>query len=109
MAGPTALDTSAAAIIDRPVHRLKKDRPLPLKSALIVCAALTFGLTSASAKMRRPSDEDVLQAACYPDVQRLCKDEIPNEKKITACMERKKAQISRKCTEAYERVEAGKR
>ena len=58
---------------------------------------------------RRPSDDDVLQAACYPDVQRLCKDDIPDEKKITACRERKKAQISRKCTDAYREVEKGKR
>ena len=87
----------------------KKDYPLLLKSALILCAALTLGVTSASAKVRRPSDDDILQAACYPDVQRLCKDEIPNEKKITACMERKKAQISHKCTEAYRQVEERKR
>lgn len=80
-----------------------------MKTALILCAALALGVTSASAKVRRPSDDDVLQAACYPDVQRLCKDEIPNEKKITACMERKKAQISRKCLDAYETVDAGKR
>ena len=80
-----------------------------MKTVLLLCAALTLGVTAASAKVRRPSDDDVLQAACYPDVQRLCKDDIPNEKKITACMERKKAQISRKCLDAYETVEKNKR
>jgi hypothetical protein len=75
-----------------------------MKTTLVFLAALTLGLSAASAKTRRPSDEDILQAACYPDVQRLCKDEIPDEAKITACMERKKAQISRKCTEAAEKA-----
>jgi hypothetical protein len=71
---------------------------------LVLLAALMLGATAASAKVSRPSDDDVLQAACYPDVQRLCKDEIPDEGKITACMERKKAQISHKCTEAAKKV-----
>lgn len=55
----------------------------------------------AFAKVRTPSDQDKLQAACYGDVQRLCKDEIPDEGKITICMERQKASISAGCIEAY--------
>ena len=78
-----------------------------MKLALILCAAvLGVGATTASAKVRRPSDTDILQAACYPDVQRLCKDAIPNEDKITACMEDKKSAISKECTDAYEATQA---
>lgn len=82
---------------------------MPTRSILVLCAALALGVSSASAKVRRPTDDDVLQAACYPDVRRLCKDEIPDEKKITACMERNKSMISRKCIEAYEAVGDNKR
>ncbi|MDX7952936.1 hypothetical protein P7D22_17365 [Lichenihabitans sp. Uapishka_5] len=80
-----------------------------MKTVLILGAVLAFSLTPASAKVRRPTDTDVLQAACYPDVQRLCKDDIPNEAKITACMKRHKTEISRKCTEAYRTVQDNKR
>ena len=54
-----------------------------------------------SAKVRTQSDQDKLQAACYGDVERLCKDDIPDEGKITICMEGKKSQISQQCTDAY--------
>lgn len=78
-----------------------------MKFVSCVCVAmLAIGITTVSAKVRRPSDTDVLQAACYPDVQRLCKDAIPNEDKITACMEEKKASISKECTDAYEATQA---
>ena len=80
-----------------------------MKPTLILCAVLALGVTSAAAKVRTPSADDILQAACYPDVQRLCKDEIPDETKITACMERKKAMISHKCTDAYKKVHGSRR
>ena len=72
-------------------------------AARLVCAALLFVpvTSSAFAKVRSPTDQDRLQAACYADVQRLCKDDIPDEDKIRLCMEGKKSQISTECTSAY--------
>ena len=64
--------------------------------------ALVFSATAATAKVRVPSDDDKLQAACYPDVQRLCKDAIPDEGKITVCMEQQKSSISSGCLDAYQ-------
>lgn len=72
-----------------------------------VCAvALVLSAAAASAKVRVPSDQDKLQAACYPDVKRLCRDAMPDEAKITACMEQQKASISPGCMEAYEATQA---
>ena len=48
-----------------------------------------------------PSADDKLQAACYPDVEKLCKDAMPDEDKVTACMKQHKSQVSAKCQEAY--------
>ena len=72
-------------------------------SARFVCAALLLVPVSSAAfaKVRSQSDQDRLEAACYADVQRLCKDDIPDEGKITLCMEGKKSQISTQCTSAY--------
>ena len=65
-------------------------------AVLVLCAT-----HAATAKVRSPSDQDKLQAACFDDVQWLCKDEIPDEEKIRICMEGKKSQISTGCTDAY--------
>ena len=48
-----------------------------------------------------PTADDKLQAACYPDVEKLCKDAMPDQDKVTACMKQHKAQVSAKCQEAY--------
>lgn len=73
----------------------------------VVCAAaLILSATAVSAKVRVPSDTDKLQAACYPDVKRLCRDAIPDEGKITACMQQQKSSISPGCLEAYEATQA---
>ena len=43
--------------------------------------ALIVPASAAWSKVRSPSDQEKLQAACYGDVQRLCKDDIPDEDK----------------------------
>ena len=48
-----------------------------------------------------PSPDDKLQAACYPDVDKFCKDAVPDVDKVTACMKQHKDEISPKCREAY--------
>ena len=63
--------------------------------------ALIAPASAAWSKTRSPSDQDQLQAACYDDVQRLCKDDIPDEDKIRACMTRQKSKVSAGCVAAY--------
>ena len=57
-------------------------------------AALLGTLTPAHAEdsLRQQQTE-----ACKGDALKLCALAIPNEKKITACMERKKDKLSPKC------------
>jgi hypothetical protein len=40
--------------------------------------------------------------ACTPDVYRLCAGEIPNVRAITACLRRKKANLSPGCAAVFE-------
>jgi hypothetical protein len=42
-------------------------------------------------------------AACRPDVFRLCAGEIPNKKRIIACLERRRSQLSPACSQVWER------
>lgn len=46
---------------------------------------------------------------CTGDAMRLCSDEIPNISKITACMHRKRAQVSAGCRAIMDRDVAAAR
>ncbi len=41
------------------------------------------------------------QAACLSDVIRLCQSAMPDEEKVTACMEGKKAKVNTNCASYY--------
>lgn len=60
---------------------------------------LVLTLTPLAAQTHSKEDE----LACRPDVFRLCAGEIPNRGRIIACMERRRAQLSPACAEAFER------
>jgi hypothetical protein len=64
--------------------------------ALPACFAIVgiclVGITGAAAQA---SDET--RQACTGDAMRLCSEFIPDVPKITACMTRKRAQVSREC------------
>ncbi len=67
-------------------------------TALLVClSGSAFAITKAS----KPTLRDQEQAACYDDANRLCKDFIPNEDQITACMKEKFAQVSKGCKKFF--------
>lgn len=66
-------------------------------AGLLLCAAAPAW----AAQTQPPSADDKLQAACYPDVEKLCKDAMPDETKVTACMKQHRSQVSAKCQEAY--------
>jgi hypothetical protein len=46
---------------------------------------------------------------CIGDAMRLCSDEIPNVSRITACMHRKRAQLSAGCRAVMDREASGRR
>ena len=71
----------------------------------LVGVVLGLGSGPASAQQQhRGSPDD--QAACTPDVYRLCAQEIPDEDDIVACLIRKKQQLSPACFEVFSRPDA---
>ena len=55
--------------------------------------ALAFVMLTSVGYAHSPEEEQ----ACTPDAFRLCSSEIPDEVRITACMERQKASLSPAC------------
>ena len=68
--------------------------------ALALCAATIT--TGAFAKVKPVSLRDQQQAACYGDVMKLCKDSVPDEAKVTACMSDKKDVVSPECAKMWD-------
>jgi hypothetical protein len=48
------------------------------------------------------------EAACRPDVFRLCSAAIPNQNRIVACLARNKSQLSSACSQVFDRSSNGK-
>lgn len=69
---------------------------------LLTVSALMFGVPAAMAKTKQPSLQDRQQAACYDDVNKLCKDAMPDVDKVTACMKDKKSMVSAKCAAMWD-------
>ena len=61
-------------------------------AALALCAGPAFA----------QSQED--QAACTPDVMRLCQQDIPDQSRIIACLVRSKLQLSPVCSGVFNRA-----
>jgi hypothetical protein len=66
------------------------------KLILIVALAIAAGPAFAQ------SQED--QAACTPDVMRLCQQDIPDQSRIIACLVRSKLQLSPACSGVFNRA-----
>jgi hypothetical protein len=64
-------------------------------------AALCLASLSADARGRRKPVDD--EKACKPDVFRLCREAIPNQEKIIACLKQKKKQLSPACRRVMSR------
>lgn len=69
-----------------------------MKKLILILAALA--LTSGAAIAQ--SQED--QAACTPDVMRLCQQDIPDTGRIVACLIRSRLQLSPACTGVFTRA-----
>jgi hypothetical protein len=65
----------------------------------------TGGAQAASAQEYRGTWEQ--QAACTPDVWRLCGDKIPDVSRIVACLQRNTPNLSRACRAVFESGNGG--
>jgi len=66
--------------------------------ALSLTASATFFSTAgtgAGAQTMRVSSAD--RAACMPDAVRLCRDQLPNIRRVVMCFLDKRAKLSRGC------------
>lgn len=72
-----------------------------LKAICTATLLLTAAAPAFAAQVQSPSADDKLQAACYPDINKFCKDAMPDEAKVASCMKQHKAEISKTCTDAY--------
>jgi hypothetical protein len=69
-----------------------------MKKFIFSIAALAMAAGPAFAQ----SQED--QAACTPDVMRLCQQDIPDRGRIISCLVRSKLQLSPACSEVFHRA-----
>ena len=60
-------------------------------------AALAFALTLGAFSARAAQGTQEERDACTPDVYRLCNAEIPDEKRILACLKKNKKLLSPAC------------
>ena len=69
----------------------------PIGCAVGLAAAL-FGMAGATpAAAQDPKAAEL----CTPDVMRLCNEFVPDVEKITACMSRKRRQLSAECRAVF--------
>jgi hypothetical protein len=72
-------------------------------SGLMLAMALSASLLASTAYAYTPEQ----QQACSPDAFRLCGDAIPNVDRVTACMIRKKSELSPGCRVYFRSPEPG--
>jgi hypothetical protein len=74
----------------------QKQRPIAMhmKSALALVVLL---LSMTSPALSQSDLRSRQQTACEDDAYRLCPDEIPDEARVSSCMERQKAKLSPGC------------
>jgi hypothetical protein len=64
----------------------------------LVCSlALPAGILLASLNHAGAQGSEAARQACTPDAMRLCKEFIPDQAKVTACMLSKQSQLSEAC------------
>ena len=68
----------------------------PAKLSILLAAVMLIGLaTAGSTAMAQGTDAQ--RQACGDDAMRLCSEFVPDVNKISACMGRKKSQLSPAC------------
>ncbi len=75
-------------------------------SRSLFCAAMLAAISTGTFAKTRSEAEVIRQQAehdCYDDAQKLCPDAVPDEDKITACMTKKRAQLSPACGKVFDK------
>lgn len=71
------------------------------------CAALVLTMATPLTAATLPTAKEKLRGeaehVCYDDAQKLCPDAVPDEAKVRACMEAKKASLSPACRKVFDR------
>ena len=70
--------------------------------SVIALAALVAAGSAAEARTKQPSLREQQEHFCANDAMTLCRDAVPDEARITACMRAKKAQLSPECAKMFE-------
>jgi hypothetical protein len=69
---------------------------------LLIASLLLPSTAAMASSVKPPSLRDKQQAACYDDVNKLCKDAMPDVDKVTSCMQDKKPMVSEKCAAMWD-------
>lgn len=77
---------------------------MPISKILVgaVVLGVSFSTVATARTVKSPSAREQQEQACYNDAMTLCKDDVPDEAKITACMRQKQAQLSPGCAKMFE-------
>jgi hypothetical protein len=67
------------------------------KPSLIAAASVTVAILIAISGQSQAAGTPEQRRACRADAMKLCRDYIPNVKRITACMERNLSKLSPLC------------
>lgn len=73
-----------------------------MRTEWILIIAAMMAATTAKADITTDTVRQRAQQACYDDVTKLCNDAIPDEAKITACMERNRTKLSPACLKIFD-------
>lgn len=73
-----------------------------MTKVVFIIAALVMAVSPALAQSQDDQQED--QAACTPDVMRLCQQDIPDRGRIVACLVRSRLQLSPACSGVFNRA-----
>ncbi len=71
-----------------------------MRNTARIAVAAAFCLTAAYAMAQQGTKDE--QAACKPDVYRLCKDAIPITDRIVACLQQNKHKLSPRCRKVFQ-------
>ena len=75
-------------------------RCISLIVALLVVSSAISGAASARTLFRPQGTPE--EKACYGDSHRLCRDAIPDQFKVLACLQEHRARLSKACAEVLQ-------
>ena len=68
---------------------------------IVTQLTIVLGLCVVSVQATAGADRGTAEAACTPDVFRLCSAQIPDEKRIVACLKQNTARLSPACRKVF--------